>query len=126
MHYNNDQAQAPYQLLINHGIFYEFIAFTSENFDQGKLKPTAKTLPIREIQAQDITEKTKFALVITTNGGLFRYLIGDVIRFVDHERRFEIVGRTKECINIKGEELMEDHINIALQKINKIYSSDFS
>lgn len=81
---------------------------------------------MRKIRPQDITEKTKFALVITTNGGLFRYLIGDVIRFVDNEWRFEIVGRTKECINIKGEELMEDHINIALQKINTLYTSDFS
>ncbi len=81
---------------------------------------------MREISVQDIKDKTKFALVITTNSGLFRYLIGDVIRFVDKEWRFEIVGRTKECINIKGEELMEDHINGALQKINTIYTSDFS
>ncbi|NBK97858.1 MAG: hypothetical protein EOM50_07540, partial [Erysipelotrichia bacterium] len=53
---------------------------------------------------------------ITSIGGLFRYMIGDVIRFVDKDRRFEIIGRTKECINLKGEELMEYHINIALQK----------
>ena len=90
------------------------------------MKSTAKVLPIREISPQDITEKTKFALVITTNSGLFRYIIGDVIRFVDKEWRFEIVGRTKECINLKGEELMEDHTNGAMQKINNIYISDFS
>ena len=126
VHYDNNKAQAPYQLLIDHGVFYEFVAFTPENFDQGQLKSTAKIFPMREISVQDIKDKTKFALVITTNSGLFRYLIGDVIRFVDKEWRFEIVGRTKECINIKGEELMEDHINGALQKINTIYTSDFS
>lgn len=126
VHYENDKAQAPYQLIIQHGVFYEFIPFTADNFDQWQLKATATVKPLREISAQDIADKMRFALVITTNSGLFRYLMGDVIRFVDQERRFEIVGRTKECINLKGEELMEDHINIALQKINERYHADFS
>lgn len=126
VHYENDQAQAPYQLVINHWVFYEFISFTPENFDQWKVRPTAHVKPIREITAHDISQKTRFALVITTNSGLFRYVIGDVICFVDEWWRFEIVGRTKECINLKGEELMEDHINKALYKIHKLYQSDFS
>jgi len=44
---------------------------------------------------------------------------------VDKEWRFEIVGRTKQCINLKGEELMEDYINSALYQINEKYSTDF-
>ena len=90
------------------------------------MKKNAKILPLREISSQDIEQKTKFALVITTNGGLRRYMIGDVIRFVDNEYRFEIVGRTKECINLKGEELMEDHVNKVLQDINATYHTNFS
>lgn len=126
VNYKNDQAQAPYQLLVNHGIFYEFIPFTVDNFDQWIVRQDAEIKPLRAIQSADISSSTKFALVITTNAGLFRYLIGDVIRFVDEDYRFEIVGRTKECINLKGEELMEDHVNIALQKIGEIYKTDFA
>lgn len=125
MNYANDEAQAPYQLLVNHGSFYEFIPFTSENFENGELKSDPTIKPLREITQADIDQKLKFALVITTNAWLFRYLLGDVIRFVDKEWRFEIVGRTKQCINLKGEELMEDHINSALHQINEKYATDF-
>ncbi len=125
VNYANDQAQAPYQLLVNHGIFYEFIPFTPENFIDGKPVPEAQVKPLRDITPEDISSGMKFALVITTNAGLFRYLLGDVISFVDKEYRFHIVGRTKQCINIKGEELMEDHVNFALQKINQKYHTEF-
>lgn len=125
INYPNDQAQAPYQLLVNHGIFYEFIPFTDANFDNGQLLPDAQVKPLREISKEDISAGTKFAMVITTNAGLFRYLLGDVISFVDKAYRFHIVGRTKQCINVKGEELMEDHINFALQKVNQKYHTAF-
>lgn len=125
VNYANDQAQAPYQLLVNHGIFYEFIPFTSENFIDGTPAPEAPVKPLREITPEDISSGMKFALVITTNAGLFRYLLGDVISFVDKDYRFHIVGRTKQCINIKWEELMEDHVNFALQKINQKYHTEF-
>ena len=112
-------------MLVNHGIFYEFIPFTPENFPNGELDPNAQVKPLREISKEDISSGTKFAMVITTNAGLFRYLLGDVISFVDKAYRFHIVGRTKQCINVKGEELMEDHVNFALQKINHKYHTEF-
>ena len=65
------------------------------------VKSDAQIKPLREITSEDIASGTKFALVITSNAGLFRYIIGDVISFVDKEYRFHIVGRTKECINLK-------------------------
>jgi len=52
-------------------------------------------------------------------------MLGDVICFVDDQYRFEIVGRTRQCINLKGEELMEDHINSALNQINEKYATHF-
>ena len=89
------------------------------------MDPNAQVKPLREISKEDISSGTKFAMVITTNAGLFRYLLGDVISFVDKAYRFHIVGRTKQCINVKGEELMEDHVNFALQKINHKYHTEF-
>ena len=125
INYANNEAQAPYQLLVNHGIFYEFIPFTTENFKNWELLSNAEVKPLRAITPEDITLGTKFALVITSNAGLFRYLLWDVISFVDTEYRFHIVGRTKECINLKGEELMEDHVNLALQAVNTKHHTEF-
>jgi hypothetical protein len=67
MNYANGEAQAPYQLLVNHGTFYEFIPFNNENFENGELKSNPKIKPLREITQADIDQKMKFALVITTN-----------------------------------------------------------
>jgi len=68
MNYENDQAQAPYQLLVNHGVFYEFIPFNADNFENGEIRSNPEVKPLREITQDDINQKTKFALVITTNG----------------------------------------------------------
>jgi len=46
-------------------------------------------------------------------------MIGDVIQFVDTFYRFHIVGRTKQCINLKGEEVMEDQIDTIIHHINQ-------
>lgn len=67
INYKNDEAQAPYQLTINHGIFYEFIPFNTDNFENGEIKQEAKAKPLRQITQEEIDQKTKFALVITTN-----------------------------------------------------------
>jgi len=63
----------------------------------------------------------KYALIISTNAGLWRYQIGDTIEFTSlNPFRFKIVGRTKHFINVFGEELMVDNaikaINIACNK----------
>ncbi len=118
INYDNSNGDAPYKLLTNHGIFYEFLELNSENFDdEWNVKKTAKAKPIREIKQRDIWKK--FALVITTNAWLVRYLIGDVISFVDENLRFKIVWRTRQSINLKWEELMETHVNSVIEKLSK-------
>jgi len=119
INYDNSEWKAPYKLLTNHGIFYEFIEFNTKNFDESwNCKQSAKAKPIREITNDDINKK--YALIITTNSGLIRYLIWDVIEFIDEKLRFKINGRTRQSLNLKWEELMETHITSVIQELSKI------
>ncbi len=83
-------------LLSNHGIYYEFIP----------LHELQKETP-RALSLDQVATNTTYALVITTNSGLWRYLIGDTIRFTTlAPYRIQVVGRTKHFINAFGEEVM--------------------
>ncbi len=94
------------QLMLDYGIFYEFVPLS----EIGSVHPKARTIANVEIGAD-------YAMVITTNGGLWRYMIGDTIRFTSlAPHRFIISGRTKHYINAFGEELMIDNAEKALQK----------
>ncbi len=93
-------------LMLDYGIFYEFIPM--EQF--GSSNP--KVLPLEEVELGK-----NYALVITTNGGLWRYLIGDTVQFTSLDPfRIKITGRTKHYINAFGEELMIDNVETALGK----------
>jgi phenylacetate-coenzyme A ligase PaaK-like adenylate-forming protein len=97
-------------LMLDYGIFYEFIPmrnYAGEN---------SKTITLADVQI-DIN----YALIITTNSGLWRYLIGDTIRFTSLDPyRIKITGRTKHYINVFGEELnienVEDALKLACEK----------
>ncbi len=92
-------------LMLDYGIFYEFIPMSE--FD----KPNPKTLMIDEVEIG-----VNYAIVITTNSGLWRYIIGDTIKFTHkYPHRFKITGRTKHFINAFGEELIVDNTDKALQ-----------
>lgn len=92
-------------LMLDYGIFYEFI-------DMKNYKGEAsKTIPLSEVQ-----KDVDYALIITTNSGLWRYLIGDTIRFTSlHPYRIKITGRTKHYINVFGEELNIENVEDALK-----------
>lgn len=93
-------------LMLDYGIFYEFIPM--EEF--GKENPKVLTL-------QEVELGKNYAIVITTNGGLWRYLIGDTVVFTSLDPfRIKISGRTKHYINAFGEELMVDNVETALAK----------
>lgn len=112
---------APYMLLPSHGIFYEFIPFKPQNFDT-----TGKPLhPEQAIPREDIQPGQKYAIVITTNSGLVRYIIWDVIQFVD-QTRFHIVWRTKQSLNLVWEELMETHTDHVIHQINNTYETNIT
>lgn len=91
-------------LMLDYGVYYEFMPMeevTSNN---------PKTLQLGEVQLN-----TNYALIISTNAGLWRYKIGDTIMFTSlNPYRIKITGRTKSFINAFGEELMVDNADKAL------------
>lgn len=93
-------------LMLDYGVFYEFVPLSE--LDQPF--PKAKTIDNVEVGVD-------YAIVITTNGGLWRYQIGDTVRFTSvNPHRIIISGRTKHYINAFGEELMIDNAERALDK----------
>jgi len=101
-----DRLDAPGLLLmLDHGIFYEFIPLADF---QGRSSDHALTL-------DQVQMGVDYALVITTVGGLWRYIVGDTVRFVSLDPyRIEISGRTRLYINAFGEELMMDNAERAM------------
>ena len=92
-------------LMLDYGIFYEFIPMTDYKGESSKAISIAK-----------VKKDIDYALVITTNGGLWRYLIGDTIRFTSLDPyRIKITGRTKHYINVFGEELNIENVEDALK-----------
>jgi phenylacetate-coenzyme A ligase PaaK-like adenylate-forming protein len=102
------------RLLMNNQIFYEFVPFTSEYFtSEGALIHKHKALTVQEIKAN-----VDYAMVISTNAGLWRYLIGDLIQFTNVEsRQIKITGRIKQYLSLVGEHLSLDNINEALNVV---------
>jgi hypothetical protein len=92
-------------LMLDYGIFFEFIPMSSFNGKDSK-----------EIYSiEDVELDVNYALVISTNGGLWRYILGDTIRFTScTPYRFKITGRTKSFINAFGEELIVENAELAI------------
>lgn len=100
------------RLVLNNGIFHEFVPFNDQNFDEnGTLRSGAETLKIDEVE-----EGKDYALLITTCAGAWRYLIGDTVRFVSKEEsEIVITGRTKHFLSLCGEHLSVDNMNRAIE-----------
>ena len=106
--FQDDESQKGMLLTVNNGIFYEFIPMNiMDDVLQGKLT---------EIPTLDEVETgVNYAIVISSIGGLWRYLIGDCVQFVStYPHRIIITGRTQLCINAFGEELMISNAEQAL------------
>ncbi len=96
-------------LMLDYGIYYEFMPVS----ELGKAKP--RTLLLEEVETD-----VNYALIISTNGGLWRYMIGDTIQFTSTSPyKFRITGRTKLYINAFGEELIIDNATQALYQTCK-------
>jgi hypothetical protein len=92
-------------LMLDYGIFYEFMPM--EEID----KPDPQTLSLEEVEINK-----NYALVISTNAGLWRYLIGDTVKFTSiNPYRIQVSGRTKHFINVFGEELIVENAADAIQ-----------
>lgn len=91
-------------LLLDYGIYYEFIPF--EDLE----KENKRIIPLSDVELGK-----NYAMVISTNGGLWRYMIGDTVCFLEKTPyRFKITGRTKNYINLCGEEIIVDNVDKAL------------
>lgn len=99
------------QLVVDNNIYYEFIPFNQKHFDpEGNLTNFEDALTLYEVE-----EGVDYALLMSTNSGLFRYLIGDTIRFTDlNQLEFVITGRTKHFLSLCGEHLSVDNMTQAI------------
>lgn len=101
-------------LVLNVGIFFEFIPFNDKNFDNnGEIIGNPTTYLIDEVE-----EGVTYAILITTCAGAWRYLIGDTIQFTN-KKLYEIIitGRTKHFLSLCGEHLSVDNMDMAVEKV---------
>jgi hypothetical protein len=92
-------------LMLDYGIFYEFIPMSEYDEENSKA-----------ISLDKVALGVNYAIVITTNSGLWRYLVGDTVRFTSlNPFRLQITGRTKHFINVFGEELIIENTEKALE-----------
>jgi hypothetical protein len=101
-------------LMLDYGIFYEFIPMQTHG------TPTEILLSLSEVK-----KGVNYAIVITTNAGLWRYKIGDTVMFTSTTPyRIKVTGRTKHFINVFGEELIIENTDKALKIVAKKTNSE--
>ena len=99
-------------LMLDYGIFYEFIPMDVFG------TPQQYAVRLAEVELYK-----NYAVVITTNSGLWRYMIGDTVRFTSlNPYRIRVSGRTKHHINVFGEELMVENTDQAIAKTAKAFN----
>jgi len=101
-------------LMLDYGIFYEFIPMDTYQSSRQKV------IPLDQVRIRE-----NYAMIITTNAGLWRYKIGDTVRFTSiTPYRIKITGRTKHHINVFGEELIIENAEEALKRVTQQTSSE--
>ena len=113
--YQHEQDNRSMRMVLNNGLFFEFVPFNAENFNgDGELVRKPKTLLIDEVE-----EGEEYALLLTTCSGAWRYLIGDVIKFTNVSKaEIVITGRTKHFLSLCGEHLSVDNMNKAIEMVS--------
>jgi hypothetical protein len=107
----NDFMSKDMLLLLDNGVFYEFLPMSEYG------KKDARTLSMQEVVLD-----VNYALVISTNAGLWRYIIGDTVKFTSLSPfKINITGRTKHYINVFGEEVMVRNTDKALAQACKTF-----
>lgn len=96
-------------LLLNNGIYFEFLPMSEWD------KPNPQAIPLEAVETG-----RNYALVISSNSGLWRYLVGDTVTFTStYPYRIKITGRTKQFVNAFGEEVMVENTDKALAEACK-------
>jgi hypothetical protein len=117
--YQNSLERRTMELIVDNGIYYEFLPFNEENFDEeGNLKDNLTTLKLDEVK-----ENVEYALLLSTNAGAWRYLIGDTIKFTNVSRcEIVITGRTKHYLSMCGEHLSQENMNRAIELLQEEFN----
>ncbi len=107
------------QLILNNNIFFEFVPFDDKNFDsEGNIVADPQAIMIHEVEPGK-----EYALLMSTNAGAWRYLIGDTIKFVDMEKsEVVITGRTKHFLSLTGEHLSVENMNKAIELVSEEFN----
>lgn len=100
------------QMSLDTGLFFEFVPFNESNFDEdGNIRPQPEALTLNQVE-----ENKEYALLITSNAGAWRYLIGDTIKFTSKKlNEIRITGRTKHFLSLCGEHLSQENMNRAVE-----------
>lgn len=106
-----DQLNAHELLLMTHSeVYFEFIPM--DEFDGVDSKHV--------IALENVKTGTEYALVISTSAGLWRYIIGDTLRFTQtHPYRFIVTGRTTQFLNSFGEKVLIQQVENTIEKVNR-------
>jgi len=106
--------QSDMQMLLNGGVFFEFVPFNDDNFDaDGQISDDAAVRSVGEVEAG-----VPYALLLSTCAGAWRYLLGDVIEFTDvEEAKIRFAGRTQHFLNFCGEHLSGVNMNRAAEML---------
>ena len=114
--YQNRQGAVGMHLALNNNIFFEFVPFDEINFDlEGNMVENPEAFMLHEIE-----ENKEYSILISTNGGAWRYAIGDTVRLVNkEENEIIITGRTKHFLSLVGEHLSVDNMNKAIEMVSE-------
>ncbi|MFN4363257.1 GH3 auxin-responsive promoter family protein [Chryseobacterium hispalense] len=114
--FQDDYTKEGLLLLTNHGIFYEFVPLEEYG------KPNARRLTLGEIELNK-----DYALILTTNSGLWAYSIGDVVRFIDkNPHRILVSGRTKHFTSAFGEHVIAFEVEEAMKATVEKYPAQIT
>ncbi|MET3034906.1 GH3 auxin-responsive promoter family protein [Chryseobacterium sp. NRRL B-14859] len=114
--FQDDYTKEGLLLLTNHGIFYEFIPLEEYG------KPEARRLTLKDIELHK-----DYALILTTNSGLWAYSIGDVVRFIDKKPyRILVSGRTKHFTSAFGEHVIAFEVEEAMKATLEKYPAQIT
>ena len=111
------------QLAYDIGIYFEFIPFQPEYFDEnGAPVDDAPALSLAQVE-----EGNEYAMLISTVSGAWRYSIGDTIKFTNKEKaEIKITGRTKFFLNVVGSQLSVNKMTDAIQKLEEEFDVSIS
>jgi hypothetical protein len=108
-------------LIVNNGVFFEFVPFAQEYVDEeGRVKEGAPVLTLEQTE-----EHVEYVLLISTVAGAWRYMIGDTVTITDKKRsEIKISGRTKHYLNVVGEQLSVQKMNMAIEKLEEAFDME--